>query len=295
MGRILTALAPWFGGKRTMAPDIVQQLGKHRAYFEPFCGSAAVLLAKERSSHETINDLHGPLVGLARTLADPDLATQLYERVRGTLSSTALFWDSVAWIDEHPDPDGHADVEAAYHFLVVSWQGRNGTSGCARTAFAPAVRFTPGGGSSSTRWRTAAESIPSWHDRLRDALILNMDAFELLPKIDDVEGVAIYADPPYLLKRARYEHDFSDRTDPLFGEQDDHARLAELLGRFTKARVVVSYYDHPRVRKLYAGWTFIDCTRQKNLARQNKRGAKKTDAPELLIVNGPEYKKEEYA
>ncbi len=33
------ALAPWFGGKRTMAPAIVAELGPHTQYFEPFCGS----------------------------------------------------------------------------------------------------------------------------------------------------------------------------------------------------------------------------------------------------------------
>ena len=32
----ITAIAPWFGGKRTLAPKIVQQLGKHTQYFEPF-------------------------------------------------------------------------------------------------------------------------------------------------------------------------------------------------------------------------------------------------------------------
>ena len=27
------AVAPWFGGKRTMAPRIVEEIGKHRAYW----------------------------------------------------------------------------------------------------------------------------------------------------------------------------------------------------------------------------------------------------------------------
>ena len=38
----IKAIAPWFGGKRTMAPDIVEQLGPHTQYFEPFCGSMDV-------------------------------------------------------------------------------------------------------------------------------------------------------------------------------------------------------------------------------------------------------------
>ncbi len=44
----ITAIAPWFGGKRTLAPRIIEALGKHTAYWEPFCGSMAVLLAKNQ-------------------------------------------------------------------------------------------------------------------------------------------------------------------------------------------------------------------------------------------------------
>lgn len=35
----ISAIAPWFGSKRTLAPRIVEVLGEHRAYWEPFCGS----------------------------------------------------------------------------------------------------------------------------------------------------------------------------------------------------------------------------------------------------------------
>lgn len=48
-------LYPWFGSKRTMADEIVAELGKHTQYFEPFCGSMAVLLAKQEVSQETVN------------------------------------------------------------------------------------------------------------------------------------------------------------------------------------------------------------------------------------------------
>jgi hypothetical protein len=39
----IKALAPWFGGKRNLAPLIVAELGEHRCYWEPFCGSMAGL------------------------------------------------------------------------------------------------------------------------------------------------------------------------------------------------------------------------------------------------------------
>lgn len=48
------ALAPWFGGKRTLAPRVIAELGEHRDYWEPFCGSMAVLLAKPVATYETV-------------------------------------------------------------------------------------------------------------------------------------------------------------------------------------------------------------------------------------------------
>lgn len=71
------AIAPWFGGKRTMAPDIVEQLGTHTQYFEPFAGSLSVLFAKPESQKETVCDLHGDATNLARVLQNEGLAAEL--------------------------------------------------------------------------------------------------------------------------------------------------------------------------------------------------------------------------
>ncbi len=76
----IKAIAPWFGGKRTMAPTIVEELGPHNSYWDIFCGSCAVLFAKEPSGHEHVNDLHGDLINLARVLQREELAVKLYER-----------------------------------------------------------------------------------------------------------------------------------------------------------------------------------------------------------------------
>lgn len=286
--KTLSAIAPWFGGKRSMAPLIVDALGVHRSYWEPFCGSMAVLFSKPISSQETVCDLHGDLINLARVLACEMSAVQLYEASSRILYSTELFEDFRRRADAN---DFTNTVDRAVTFLVLSWMGRNGTSGSVRTNFAPSIRFTPGGGDSATRWRAAVESIPSWHSRLRRVVILHHDAFAIIPKIADMEGVAIYCDPPYMLDTrgngggSRYLHDFTERDAPLFGESDEHGRLAEMLRKFTRARVVVSYYDCPRVRQLYDGWSIREATRQKNLHVQNRRGVGDCEAPELIISN----------
>lgn len=296
----IRAIAPWFGGKRTMAPLIARQLGRHTQYFEPFCGSMAVLFAKEPSRGETVNDLHRDLINLARILQNQDEAERLYERLQRTLFDERLLTETAPTILEHDahndlrDPDG----DRAYWYFLASWMGRNGVAGTARADYRIAVRWTASGGSPTIRFRSCTESIPAWHQRLQNVVILNRDAFQIIPKFDDAPGSAIYADPPYHTASrcegatndhggsGRYLHEF-DHGDTLFG--DEHLKLRDQLAAFKRARVVVSYYDCPRVRELYDGWTFIDCTRQKNIQAQNGRGERKKDAPELLIVNGKEF------
>src|SRR5262249_40820765 len=87
----ITALAPWFGSKRTLAPRIVETLGPHKAYWEPFCGSMAVLLAKEPATMETVNDLHGDLINLARVVQSEPSAVELYGRLARTFMGEKLF------------------------------------------------------------------------------------------------------------------------------------------------------------------------------------------------------------
>lgn len=298
----ITAIAPWFGGKRTLAPEIVQQLGPHTQYFEPFCGSLAVLFAKSPSSQEMTNDLHGDVTNLAWVLQDEASAVALYERAQRTLFAESMIRDIWRELGEL-QPASRPDPERAYKFFVFSWAMRNGVSGTKRVrgnGFSIALRFTAGGGSPTVRFRSATESIPAWHERLRNVVITRRDAFDMLPRFDDSPGLAIYADPPYLADTrtgyaaagatSQYEHEFTHDS-PLLG--DDHPRLRDELSRFKEARVVVSYYDHPRIRKLYAGWTVLEASRQKNLHVQNRRGAGRDVAPEILLLNGKAVEKKE--
>ena len=281
----ITALLPWFGGKRTLAPRIVAELGPHSYYFEVCAGSAAVLFAKPPSHHETICDLHGGMTNLAWAVQLEEAAVELFDRCQRTLYTDDGFQASKDWLEANeahcaaqPDCADSPDEDWAYHYFLVSWMGRNGVAGTEGVNYSIATRWTAGGGSGPLRWRSAVESIPAWCERLRNVHVLRRDMFDVLPKIEDAGGVAIYCDPPYFDAGDRYKHFFRD---------GDHERLAAELRRFKRARVVVSYYAHPQLQKLYPGWTLIDAARPKHLAAQNRRGAVRATAPEVLLLNGP--------
>lgn len=304
----IKAIAPWFGGKRTLAPRIVAELGEHTQYFEPFCGSMAVLLAKEPSQKETVSDLHGDLTNLARCIADPDLAEELYDRLSRAPVCDGLLDDAQAVLESEPCPDPeHATsivaVERAYWYFLASWMGRNGTAGTERLDYQLAVRWTKSGGSPTVRFRNAVESIPAWHRRLLNVVILRRNGFDILDRFEDDPTTAIYCDPPYPAETrsngasldggggggggGRYLHEFRHGGGGLFEPADDHDKLASMLGAYKHARIVVSTYDCPRYRDLYHGWTFVDCSMLKLLHKQNGGGARSKEAPEVLIINGP--------
>lgn len=306
---LVKAIAPWFGGKRSMAARIARECcqadgAPPKAFWDLCCGSMAVSLAMPHCAHHTAVDLHGDLVNLARVIKDPALGPQFYRRLRRQLFTTVTFREAKLTLaaDDRlggdlglfADPEERAKLsplDRAVAFFIVSWQGRNGVAGTERVNYQPCIRWTSGGGAGGVRFANTVASIPAWRRRMRSIFISDHDVFEVLKKIEDQDGTSIYIDPPYLRAGDRsgsckYEHEF---------DGIDHVRLAKLLHRFARVRVVVSYYDHGLLREWYPGWTFVNCGTQKNLHVQNRRGVGRCEAPEVLLINGPSFTASEEA
>lgn len=278
----IKALAPWFGTKRNIAPKIVEIIGSHRVYWEPFCGSMSVLLAKPPCEMETVNDLHGDLINLARVIRDEQLCFELYSRLSRTLYCEQFFKEAKEkWLSLPDIVDSQPDADRAYDYFVCSWMGLNEISGTARYNYPFALRWCLGGGQGARRWKSVVESMPAWHKRLRNIVIIQKDAFEVLDKINDSGDTAIYCDPPYIEKSDKYIYDFEDQ---------DHKRLADSLKRFEKAKVIISYYDHPKLTELYEGFEKIECAVSRQSLRNATRGGKdrkKKKKVEVLLCNCP--------
>lgn len=275
----IKAIAPWFGGKRSIASMIVELIGDHKEYWEPFCGSMAVLFAKPICTMETVNDRHGDLINLARVIQDKQLGEKLYDKLMRTLCAERFFREAKErWISGETKP-GKVDIDRAYDYFVASWMGLNGVSGTDRSNYQFAVRWCGSGGHGAKRWKSVVDSMPAWHQRLRNVLIIERDAFKVIPNIKDTDSTVIYCDPPYIEKSDKYIHDFSD---------DDHKRLATALSRFKKSRIIVSYYDHPKLEGLYPDWIKIKIKKSRQSLRNATRGKKKKPVAkriEVLLTN----------
>lgn len=264
-------LAPWFGGKAALSPQIVAEFGPHRCYFEPFAGGFGVIFNKPACRDETLNDLHQDVTHLARVLSFADQAEALQAEVDRRVCCETLDREA----RERLRSDFTPTITRAADFFCVSWMA---TGGCIGSEGTQSMAHGYGVASKSTarKLRTAAASLSSFHQRLKGVTITNRDGFALLEKIHDDPGIVIYCDPPYVMKNGRYQFDF---------DEEHHRNLAQVLQRFRKARVVVSYTDHPVLDQLYAGWTKKRLNYQSRTARWGK--VKKPKPPEILLINAP--------
>lgn len=225
----------YYGGKTTLAPKIAELLPKHDHYVEPFAGSMAVLLAKEPTGWETVNDLDGDLVNFWKVLRDQP---EELERV------AMLTPHSRDEYEASKDLAGD-DLERARKVWVRLTQGRSHSM--KPTGWWSIRRKSGRGTGPSDDSVSFAARLAGIAERIRKVTIENRDAIELVRDYGAEPSVCIYADPPYLgsTRSANY------RMEML--EDDLHVQLATAL-RECRASVVLSGYASPLYEDLYPGW-----------------------------------------
>jgi DNA adenine methylase len=285
-----TALAPWFGSNRMLAKHVGQELDGCNWVGVAFAGGMCEL-AHIGARSLVVNDAHRHMINYARVAADPKLGPKLYRHLRRVPSHpVALVAAQSRCVEReqtHADPytggmlfqpDKPAmvtgpDLEWAVDYFVAAWMSRNGTAGTKGEFNAGmSVRWDAGGGDSATRVRSAVASLVAWRRVLRRANFTTLDAFDFIDtKVKDEAGIGLYCDPPFPGPGDAYKHTFGE---------DGQRRLADAVGRFTRTKVVMRFYDHPLVRALYPEdrWTWVLRT-----GRKQTNG----DAPEALLLNTP--------
>ncbi len=223
-------LWPWQGGKARMARWIADRLPPHRAYVEPFAGTAAVFLAKARSPIEVLNDMNGDIIAVYRCLQDPAQTRQLIRRLRWTPVSRA------EWRRAKEAPVDGDVVEQAARFLIRLTQGFGGKPDSSSW----------GGGLADIQERVdrLLHRLPQVAERLRGVALDSGDWAGVVARYDRPDTI-LYADPPYT------------GTDSDYGTAwtaADQSRLVETLLAL-QSMVVLSGYNDPLTAVLLdAGW-----------------------------------------
>ena len=236
----------YYGGKTHLAPKIAALLPPHDHYVEPFAGSLAVLLAKEPSRAETVNDLDGDLVTFWRVLRD---RPEELERV------CALTPHSVEEFVAAADRADCDELEAARRVFVVLTQGREHSlkprdAGGWRRSVKSSGRVTMPRALGSQAARISAVA-----ERMAGVSLENDDAINIIRRYGREPSVCIYADPPYLGDTRGSGGGYGiDQKEGGF-----HQAFADACNE-AKASVIISGYDSPLYAELFEGWHRIELT-----------------------------------
>lgn len=237
--RLSRPVLRYHGSKYRIAPWVVSHFPPHQLYVEPYCGSAACLLAKPRAAGEIINDLDEDVCGVFQVLRDRLQAAELERLLRLTPYAHAEF--RLAY-----EPAGDP-VERARRTIIRSFMGHG--SGCVTGAARHGFRrgkLTSRVRTPATEWVTYPDAIDAFVDRLQGVIIESRAALDVI-SMYDAPGVLHYVDPPYLIElrgERRYGHEMTD---------DDHRRLAQVL-HDCQGMAVLSGYPSPLYSELYPDW-----------------------------------------
>jgi len=227
---------PRFGGKGSAANWYRAQLPPHLTYVEPFCGSAALLFAKPRSTVEVINDLDGDIYNFFCVLRDPIRSLTLADLVQKTPYSREEFERCRELRFMAVDP-----VEKARIFFVLC-----------RQSFGSLVGQT---------WAYGRKSMKSFHSsladfeplcrRLQQVQVENRPAVDVIQQFDTPRTM-FFVDPPYphstRVRVNGYDHEMKDQ---------DHM---DLLGQLLKVegKVMLCGYPCPLYDTTLSHWRRVE-------------------------------------
>ncbi len=259
----MKSILPYLGGKSRLAPQIVKEIPKdHTCYVEPFCGACWVMLAKEPSKAEVINDADSELATFWRVIQNH--LEEFLRYYRYAIISREIFE-----IEKAKNSRLLTDVQKAVRYFYLQKLGFGGrTKG--RTF------GTSASGPGRLNLLNLEGHLQELYDRLSPprVTIENLDALDCITRYDR-KSTFFYIDPPYY-ETAGYAVPYGT---------DDYKHLNTLLGSI-KGRFLLSLNDHPDVRDLFKGFKMKRVTLKYSAG--NSRTAASTrsiERGELLIRN----------
>jgi DNA adenine methylase len=181
-----------FGGKKQKAKSIIDYtFPEHTTYVEPFLGSGAIFLVKNKSQVNVLNDLDPLVFNVFKNLME----------VSDEFDSTTYDWtpDKERWITykETLSNKTLSPCERVFRSLYTihhSWSG----IGISYTS----NRFKDG-------W-TYTKKLSDYKEKMEDVIVRQQDYTEIIKEFDGPHTL-FYLDPPYeiALKKSYYKYDNS--------------------------------------------------------------------------------------
>lgn len=227
-------LLNYYGGKWNAAEWIISHFPKHKIYVEVFGGGASVLLQKERSPREVLNDLDDEIVNLYQVVRDQG---EELKRVCELTPHARVEYKLAREKSDNPIEQARRTIIKSYFGIGDSIQNKTGFRFSRESNICVA-----------SSWNTWSEQLDWILARFKGVTVENLDYKDLLKKYDSPDTL-FYLDPPYVKstrnKKHSYRHDFHDL---------DHFAMIDAVKEISGFSVI-SGYKHPIYDRL--GWKEI--------------------------------------
>lgn len=240
----LSSLSPplrWAGGKQKMSDEIIDKMPPHKTYVEPFAGSASIYFAKPLAEKNVINDVNKGLINFYKELKNDKSCKKLSK------CKSPDNIDKFHKLQEKKDTDACA-------FLGVHRKSFGGS---------PIGGFTDYPDAKTDK---IEENCDEYQKKLSMTKILNED-YKKVFKDHDSKDTLTYMDPPY--------HEIGT----MYGTDIPNPKDVCDLARGAKGKVMISYNNHPEVRKSCKGLNIGKISTTYTMSKDSKK------VKELLITN----------
>lgn len=179
----------YYGGKEALLPEILPYIPPHSVYCEPFAGGASVFWAKPLADLNILNDTNLALFKFYK------VASTQPDEFRRAVECTLYHHEEHRRACEiYRNPEAYSDLEVAVALFVA-----------VRMSFvkSPGNGFARSYGRNRhqneyTTYNNAIAELPTALAKLRNAQCDNMDAVELIRRINKKSDDAfLFVDPPY--------------------------------------------------------------------------------------------------
>lgn len=246
---------PWYGSKALKTNLVIPNLPKTDHYCEPFGGSGAILLNKERSDFEVFNDINERVMNFFKALKDSP--EELIEKLQSTPYHEGFFQEAEKIMND----ENSTVVDRAWAFFIRATCSYNSRpDGTFAYATKEIRRNRP---QTVSRFDYKINNLDDVVDRLRSVQFMNRDALELIEMFDN-ENMVFYLDPPYphgVRNGSGYKHEMSN---------ENHKELLEVLLN-VDGYVCLSSFSNPLYEELLSEWMTVDGKEYKTPASNDQR------------------------
>jgi DNA adenine methylase len=237
----MNGLIKCHGGKHYLKDWIISNFPSNyetMTFVDTFVGGGNIVLNKEHSSREIINDKNTKLINLYNTvvLYPKELINQL----------KTINYSEETFENALNDKDSVFDdaIDEAINTYILFRMSRGGM----QKTYASSNRLRGGIMGDQNAWETSINNIENISKRLQNIEILNKD-YRFMFHFFNKENIFFYLDPPYLLStrisKDVYDYEMTER---------DHVNLLDLCIQ-SKAKILLSGYESKIYNIKLTNWT----------------------------------------